>query len=50
MTPATGRTDPWKGGCGYASRSEEKFDLPGSCNVVASDLYVTFVYNGIFFK
>lgn len=27
-----------------------EFDLPGNCNVVASDLYVTFVYNGIFFK
>lgn len=23
--------------------SEENVDLPGSCNVVASDLYVTFV-------
>lgn len=32
------------------SRSEEKLELPGNRSVVASDLYVTFVYNGIFFK
>lgn len=31
-------------------RSEENLDLPGNCNVVASDFYVTFVYNGMFFK
>lgn len=50
MMPATGWTDHWKGWCGCTLRSEEKLDLPGNRNVVASDLYVTFVYNGIFFK
>lgn len=41
--------DGCQGWCTCISHSEEKLDPPGNCSVVASDLYVTLVYNGIFF-
>lgn len=48
-TPAAGRTNGPLEGLVWMDL-EEKLELPGNCNVVASDVYVTFVYNGIFFK
>lgn len=41
--PAPVCAEHWKGWCRSTSRAEEKSDLPGNRNVVASDLYVTFV-------